>query len=60
MLEQKEQGYDEYLAEKVQRGLDDFQQGRVMSLEEADQHWQATIDKLAEQEQKFEEKVAYA
>lgn len=41
----KEKGYDEYLAEKVQKGLADSQAGRVYSLEEANAEWQEELEK---------------
>lgn len=31
----KEKGYDEFLAQKIEKGLKDFEQGRYVSAEEA-------------------------
>lgn len=43
----KEPGYDEYLAEKIQRGLADIENGRICSLDEANAKWQNIIDNIA-------------
>ena len=56
----KETGYDEFLAESIAQGLKDYEEGRVLTLQEADKLWQATIDQYAENEKHFEEQIAYA
>ncbi|MFZ7201414.1 hypothetical protein [Avibacterium avium] len=43
----KEKGYDEFLAEKIRRGDEDFKAGRVFTLEQANAKWQATIERKA-------------
>lgn len=43
----KEKGYDEFLAEQINRGNEDIKAGRVITLEEAKTRWQRTIEKKA-------------
>ncbi|OOF53124.1 hypothetical protein [Rodentibacter trehalosifermentans] len=43
----KEKGYDEFLAEKIRRGKEDIAAGRVVSLDEARNRWQQTIERKA-------------
>lgn len=43
----KEAGYDEFLAMKIARGLEDVEAGRVISLEEAQKDWQRRIERKA-------------
>lgn len=58
----KEKGYDEFLAEKIRRGLDDVANGRVVSLAEAQKEWEEAIrqagKRVAELEQ-LQTEVAY-
>lgn len=53
----KEQGYDEYLAQKEQKGLQDSAAGRVCSLAEANAQWQAELDAIAVELKAFEQEV---
>ena len=43
----KEEGYEEFLAEKIRRGEEDVKAGRVVTLEDAQVRWQKTIERKA-------------
>lgn len=48
----KEKGYDEFLTQKIQKGLDDIEAGRVISLEESQKQTRLAIEqKIKEIEQ---------
>lgn len=55
----KEQGYDEFLAKKVQQGLDDIKNGKIYSLEQCNAEWQAMIEKAEQKTMEIEREVAY-
>lgn len=55
----KESGYDEYLAEKIKKGLEDSQAGRTSSLEQANAEWQAVLEEIAQECREFEQEIAY-
>lgn len=48
----KEKGYDEFLTQKIQKGLDDIEAGRVIGLEESQKQTRLAIEqKIKEIEQ---------
>lgn len=56
----KEKGYDEFLAQKIQQGLDDVKNGRVTDLTDANAEWQALIEQFEQENRQFEREMAYA
>lgn len=56
----KENGYDDYMAKKVQQGLADSRAGRVYSLEQANAEWEAVIEEIAVELEAFDKDIAYA
>ncbi|WP_040976206.1 hypothetical protein [Necropsobacter massiliensis] len=59
----KETGYDEYLVQQIKLGRDDIKAGRVISFEDAKQHWQRTLGQkaleIAEQNEELEKELIY-
>ncbi|WP_032092099.1 hypothetical protein [Necropsobacter rosorum] len=59
----KETGYDEYLAQQIKLGRDDIKAGRVISFEDAKQHWQRTLEQkaleIAELNEELEKELIY-
>ena len=53
----KEEGYEEFLAEKIRRGEEDVKAGRVVTLENAQVRWQKTIERKAAELAKQEEEL---
>ena len=56
----KEDGYDEFLAEKIQTGMADIANGRVHSLEECQLEWQKIAEDFAKETEIFEQEIVYA
>ncbi|WP_439327891.1 hypothetical protein [Lonepinella sp. BR2357] len=54
----KEQGYDEFLAEKIRLGREDIANGRFYTLKEAEAHWQRTIERKALEMALLDEELA--
>ena len=53
----KEEGYEAFLAEKIRRGEEDVNAGRVVTLEDAQARWQKTIERKAAELAKQEEEL---
>ncbi|MCK3658762.1 hypothetical protein A4G18_08570 [Pasteurellaceae bacterium Pebbles2] len=56
----KEKGYDEFLAQKIAKGLAQLEAGQGIPLEQAKALVQATIEETAKDLADFEREVAYA
>jgi len=56
----KEKGYDEFLAQKIEKGLSELEAGKGISLEQAKMLVQVTIEETANDLADFEREVAYA
>ncbi|MFZ7229803.1 hypothetical protein ACLSZN_07495 [Avibacterium avium] len=50
----KEKGYDEFLAEKIRRGDEDFKAGRVLTLEESRRQTLALLERKAREFEEME------
>ena len=50
----KEKGYDEFLVEQIRQGLEDYAQGRVISLEQAKALSQQAIQQKLRELEKFD------
>lgn len=53
----KETGYDEFLAEKIRKGRESINTGKIIELADADKEWQQTIKRKAEEVAEFEKEV---
>ncbi|MGR3808211.1 hypothetical protein [Pasteurella testudinis] len=54
----KEKGYDEYLANKIKKGLEDVEHGRLHTLEECETEWQTIIQQFVKESRNFEQEIA--
>lgn len=55
----KEKGYDEFLAEKIRRGLDDVANGRVVTLEELNRSIEQMLEQKAAELKEAEQGLIY-
>jgi hypothetical protein len=55
----KEKGYDEFLAEKIQKGLDDFANGRYLTAEQSRQRIEELLVRKEQELQTAQRESAY-
>lgn len=55
----KEKGYDVFLAQQIQRGLNDIEQGRIVSLAELDEQVSKLLERKAIELNEAEQGLIY-